>query len=406
MSDPHGSLVGMSFWADIAGQPAAAAVLERAASPEGASELAHAWLVTGPPGSGRSNIALRFAAALIAREAADRDAVYAQVRARTHPDITVLTTQKLIIGIDDVRDILTTAHYAPAEGRHRVIVIEDADRMPERTSNLLLKAIEEPPERTVWVLCAPSEADLLPTIRSRCRSLRLATPSVDAVAHLLQQRDGVVPEEAERAARLAQSHIGMARRLATDPEALARRERTLDIAFGVATLGDAMQAAAALTKVAEDDAEAMTSEVDAREREEALRGLGIEAGAAIPPALRAQIRALEEDQKRRAKRSLRDGIDRVLTDLLSLFRDVLLVSLGSETPLINAERAEGIAQLAEGWGPERALAVVEAVERARERLERGVTPSLVLEALFASLVAPERESTLAAMRRSGVGGAA
>lgn len=406
MSDPHGSLVGMSFWADIAGQPAAAAVLERAASPEGASELAHAWLVTGPPGSGRSNIALRFAAALIAREAADRDAVYAQVRARTHPDITVLTTQKLIIGIDDVRDILTTAHYAPAEGRHRVIVIEDADRMPERTSNLLLKAIEEPPERTVWVLCAPSEADLLPTIRSRCRSLRLATPSVDAVAHLLQQRDGVAPEEAERAARLAQSHIGMARRLATDPEALARRERTLDIAFGVATLGDAMQAAAALTKVAEDDAEAMTSEVDAREREEALRGLGIEAGAAIPPALRAQIRALEEDQKRRAKRSLRDGIDRVLTDLLSLFRDVLLVSLGSETPLINAERAEGIAQLAEGWGPERALAVVEAVERARERLERGVTPSLVLEALFASLVAPERESTLAAMRRSGVGGAA
>lgn len=406
MSDPHGSLVGMSFWADIAGQPAAAAVLERAASPEGASELAHAWLVTGPPGSGRSNIALRFAAALIAREAADRDAVYAQVRARTHPDITVLTTQKLIIGIDDVRDILTTAHYAPAEGRHRVIVIEDADRMPERTSNLLLKAIEEPPERTVWVLCAPSEADLLPTIRSRCRSLRLATPSVDAVAHLLQQRDGVVPEEAERAARLAQSHIGMARRLATDPEALARRERTLDIAFGVATLGDAMQAAAALTKVAEDDAEAMTSEVDAREREEALRGLGIEAGAAIPPALRAQIRALEEDQKRRAKRSLRDGIDRVLTDLLSLFRDVLLVSLGSETPLINAERAEGIAQLAEGWGPERALAVVEAVERARERLERGVTPSLVLEALFASLVAPERESTLAAMRPSGVGGAA
>ncbi|WP_449278472.1 DNA polymerase III subunit delta' [Leucobacter sp. GX24907] len=378
----------MTFWADIAGQPAAAAVLERAASPEGASELAHAWLVTGPPGSGRSNIALRFAAALIARRPEEREAVHAQVRARTHPDISVLTTQKLIIGIDDVRDILTTAHYAPAEGRHRVIVIEDADRMPERTSNLLLKAIEEPPERTVWVLCAPSEADLLPTIRSRCRSLRLATPSIEEVAQLLQQREGVSAETAERAARLAQSHIGMARRLATDAEALARRNRTLDLAFSVVTLGDAMQAAAALTKVAEADADAMTAELDAREREEALRGLGIEAGGAIPPALRAQIRALEEDQKRRAKRSLRDGIDRVLTDLLSLFRDTLLVALGADAPLINAERRDGIAQLAEGWGAERSLAVVEAVERARERLERGVTPSLVLEALFATLVAP------------------
>lgn len=380
------SLERMDYWAEIAGQPAAVRALEHAASPEGAQELSHAWLITGPPGSGRSNIALRFAAALVARDPGDREAVFAQVRARTHPDVAVLATQKVVIGIDDVRDIVTTAYYAPAEGRHRVIVIEDADRMPERTSNVLLKALEEPPERTVWVLCAPSEADLLPTIRSRTRSVRLVTPSPEQIAGLLHERDGVDAAAAERAARLAQSHIGMARRLAADPEAMARRERTIEVALGVVTLSDAMAAANELLKVAEADASALTEQLDAAEREQALRGLGIAPGAAVPPQLRAQIRALEEDQKRRATRSLRDGIDRILTDLLSLYRDAALEALGAGLELVNREQAARIAELAEGWGAERVLGAVAAVEQARDRLSRGVTPGLVLEAMFAGTV--------------------
>ncbi|MGW9020757.1 DNA polymerase III subunit delta' [Leucobacter chromiiresistens] len=371
----------MEYWAEIVGQPEAVRTLDAAAAPDAAPS--HAWLITGPPGSGRSNLAFRFAAALISR-GPDREAVFAQVRARTHPDLGVLTTQKLLIDIKAARDIVTTAHYSPAEGRYRVIVIEDADRMPERTSNVLLKALEEPPERTIWILCAPSEADLLPTIRSRARSLRLVTPGAADIARLLHERDGMDAELAERAARLAQSHIGMARRLASDPEALARRERTLDAALGVQTLGDAMRAAATLVKVAEADAAALTETLDQREREDALRSLGLAAGAAIPPQMRSQIRALEEDQKRRATRSLRDGIDRILTDLLSLFRDVLLTALHGEPALINRERAAAIADLAERWGAERALAVVTAVEVARERLGRGITPGLVLEALFAT----------------------
>lgn len=392
----------MDFWAEIVGQADAARALEHAAGPAGSP--AHAWLITGPPGSGRSNIAFRFAAALIARDAAERAAVYEQVRARTHPDLGVLTTQKLLIDIRAAREIVTTAHYSPAEGRYRVIVIEDADRMPERTSNVLLKALEEPPERTIWILCAPSEADLLPTIRSRARSLRLITPSVADIAGLLHERDGIDPGDAERAARLAQSHIGMARRLASDPDAMRRRERTIGIALSVSTLGDAMAAAASLSSVAKADSEALTEELDAKEREDAMRSLGLAPGAAIPAQMRAQMRALEEDQKRRATRSLRDGIDRILTDLLSLYRDVLLTTLvaadagrgGDEAPagaggaaggsleLVNREHEAGIAELAEGWGPRRALAAVGAVETARERLGRGITPGLVLEALFAS----------------------
>lgn len=377
----------MDFWSEIVGQQAAVESLARAAGTGGAP--AHAWLITGPPGSGRSNLAYRFAAALIARDEADRERVFAQVRGRTHPDFAVLTTQGTIINIASAREIVTTAHYAPSEGRYRVIVIEDADRMTEHTSNVLLKAIEEPPERTIWVLCAPSEADLLPTIRSRTRSVRLVTPGVGDVARLLAERDGVDPQLAERAARLAQSHIGMARRLASDPEAMSRRERSITGALTAHTLGDAMAVAASLVTIAQADADALTEQLDASEREDAMRNLGIAPGAAIPPKLRSQMKALEDDQERRRKRSLRDGIDRILTDLLSLYRDVLLSTLSTDErmpELVNAEAGAAIRDLAERWSAEQALAVVTAVEEARQRLTRQITPALVLEALFARIV--------------------
>src|SRR5690606_1512578 len=246
-----------------------------------------------------------------------------------------------------------------------------ADRMTEKTSNVLLKALEEPPERTIWVLCAPSEADLLPTIRSRTRALRLVTPQPSEVARLLAERDGIDHALAERAARLAQSHIGMARRLASNEEALQRREQTLDIVLSVETLGDAMSAAARLVKLAESDGAALTEQLDARERDEAMRSLGLTSGAAIPPSMRGQMRALEEDQKRRAKRSVVDGIDRILTDMLSLYRDVLITAMyempssvaepnalpgapdrdETRVALVNRERAAQIDELAERWGP-------------------------------------------------------
>lgn len=377
----------MEFWAEIVGQADAVRALEHASSVGGASDLSHAWLITGPPGSGRSNLAFRFAAALIAQRPEQREQVYGQVVARTHPDLGVVTSQKVQIGIDEVRGIVQSAHYSPSQGRHRVIVIEDADRMPERTSNVLLKALEEPPERTIWILCAPSEADLLPTIRSRVRSVRLVTPSPDQIAGLLHERDGVPADLAERAARLAQSHIGMARRLATDTEAMARRERTIEIALDVVTLSDAMRAAATLARVAADDAAALAEQVDTREREEVLRGLGVAPGAAVPAALRVQVRQLEELQKRRATRQLRDGIDRILTDLLSLHRDVLLTSLDAGRPLVNAEVADRVSERAERVPVELTLDVISAIEHARERIARNVTPQFVLEALFATQIA-------------------
>lgn len=390
----------MSFFSEIVGQPEAVSVIEHAVDVNAERDLAHAWLITGPPGSGRSNLALRFAAALIARDPSQREHVYAQVLAKTHPDATVLTTHKVQIGIEDVRSIVASAHFAPAEGRHRVIVIEDADRMPERTSNVLLKALEEPPERTVWLLCAPSEADLLPTIRSRARSLRLSTPQPSDIAALLTARDGVPTDLAERAARLSQSHIGMARRLATHPESLERRTSTLNHALSVQTLSEAMRVAAALLKEAQADADAINTERDAAERAETLRNMGIAEGAAIPAQLRSQIKALEEDQKRRATRSLRDGIDRIFTDLLSLYRDIVLTALGASVELINVEQRETVLRVASEWGPDRALAAFEAVEVARDRLARSVTPGLVLEALFATLASHHAQRATSARGRA------
>jgi len=365
-------------WDAVWGQPEAVATLRGAA--DDPSILAHAWLITGPPGSGRSTLARAFAAALIA-EPGDEHA-QRQVLAGTHPDLTALRTEQVVIRIDEARNLVERAYFAPSVGRYRVIVVEDADRMAERTSNVLLKALEEPPEHTVWVLCAPSDADLLPTIRSRVRMLRLREPSVADVAALIVERTGVPAEVAEESARHAQRHIGMAQRLATDDEARARRAETLAAVLSVRSLSDAVEVAGRIVRLATDDAKALTASRDDEERRALLRMLGVAEGAAVPPSVRGQVNALEDDQKRRATRSLRDGIDRVLTDLQSLFRDVVMLQYGREADLINAEREADLRAVASDWTPARTLGVLDRIVDTRRNLEQNAAPLLALESLL------------------------
>ncbi|MFB2555216.1 DNA polymerase III subunit delta' [Herbiconiux liangxiaofengii] len=393
----------MTVWDDLTGQGAAIEVFRAAAEsttkagPASGSvdSMTHSWLITGPPGSGRSNLAYAFASALLCRfGGCGVCSDCTLVAARTHPDLAVLATERVIISIDEVRRLVSASQFSPSVARFRVVVIEDADRMQERTSNVLLKALEEPPERTVWILCAPSEADLLPTIRSRVRSVRLRVPTTADVAALLVKRDGVDLATAERAARESQSHIGMAHRLATNDEARARRAETLDLALGVHSVGDAVRAAARLLEIAGADAQAITEERDAEERAGALRSLGVEPGQAVPPALRGQLKALEDDQKRRATRSLRDGIDRILTDLLSLYRDILLVQLGAPgtVELVNESIVGRVREVAAGNDSSSTLASMDAIAAARRRIAANVAPALSLEAMLITLADAGRAS--------------
>lgn len=369
-------------WTDVWGQDDAVEALRTAASDPTA--LSHAWLITGPPGSGRSTLAYAFAAALVA-DRPDDEAAMRQVLAGTHPDVMALRTEKVIITIAEARALVERSYFAPSAGRYRVIVVEDADRMVERTSNVLLKALEEPPEQTVWILCAPSEADLLPTIRSRVRSLRLREPDIDDVTRLITQRTGVDETIAAQAARHAQRHIGMAQRLATDEGARRRRDTTLRSVLAIRGVGSAVEAAGEIIQAATEDAKTLTATRDEAERAALLRVVGIGEGQAVPPALRAQLSALEDDQKKRATRSLRDGIDRVLTDLQSMFRDVVMLQYGRDHDLINIELSDELSALAAAWPVTRTLVVLDHLAETRESLERNVAPTLALESLLVTV---------------------
>ncbi|HEU4667653.1 MAG TPA: DNA polymerase III subunit delta', partial [Arthrobacter sp.] len=330
----------MTVWDDLQGQPAVVEQLRQASSGEG---LTHAWLFTGPPGSGRSNAAKAFAAALncdqedVSLRGCGRCAACLTILGETHSDVTFVRTEKVTITIDEARELVATAGNRPSAGRWRIIVVEDADRMAERTTNVLLKAIEEPTPRTVWMLCAPSPADVLVTIRSRCRSVALRLPPAADVAALLVKRDGVDPALAERAARAAQSHVGIARRLARDPAARERRMETVRFPLGLRGVTAAVMMADKLVKIATAEANSSNEERDAAEKAALLATLGAPESGTLPPAMRSQLKQLEEDQKRRAKRSITDSLDRTLTDLLSFYRDVLIIQLGNAVELVNVE---------------------------------------------------------------------
>jgi DNA polymerase-3 subunit delta' len=373
------------IWRELFGQADAIAQLEQAVNNRDQG-VQHAWLMTGPPGSGRSNMAVAFAAALLCADGGCgtcRSCTLAM--SGNHPDIDVLTTEKVGISIEEVRNLVLSAQMGGSMGRYRVMIIEDADRMAERSSNVLLKALEEPPPGTVWILCAPSEADMLPTIRSRVRRITLKTPAVEEVAQLLVERDSIDRALAMTVAAEAQSHIGMARRLATSADARGRRKDTLVAALDINSVTSAMFTADRWIDLARRDAEALTTERDAEEREELLRVLGVEDTSKLPPYARADVKALEESQKRRATRSLRDGLDRILVDLLSLYRDVLMLQLLAEVPLVNEGLKSQISSVANRSTAQQTLEKLRQIELARTRIAANVKDQMVLEALAVNL---------------------
>jgi DNA polymerase-3 subunit delta' len=388
----------VSVFDDLVGQEAvveqlsaaAEAAAQAVAGGDGAG-MTHAWLFTGPPGSGRSVAARAFAAAL---QCPDRGCGHCeachQVLAGTHPDVAVIVPEGLHLKIDEAREVIARSSRAPTRGRWQVTLIEDADRMEERTSNTLLKAVEEPPPHSVLLLCAPSVDDLLPTIRSRCRLVPLRTPAAGAVASVLVSRDGIDPAMAAFAARAAQGHIGRARRLATDEEARRERRDVLALPRSLGNVGQALNAAKDLVDAAKAESDKLAGSRDAAEKEALSTALGGGAtgkgyAGSAPKGGAGALKELEKRQKSRGTRTQRDALDRALIDLAAFYRDVLALQLGTGATAIHGDLADQAATIARGSSPESTLHRIDAVLACRTAIDANVAPQLAVEAMALAL---------------------
>lgn len=380
-------------WAGVVGQEPLVESLTPAVEGAGgwlageqSSAMTHAWLFTGPPGSGRSVAARAFAAALQCESGGCRECDQCgEVLRGSHPDVTVVDTSGLSIGVDDVRDLVLRAAMAPTRGRWSVVVVEDADRLTDQAADAMLKGLEEPAPRTLWLLCAPSTDDVLVTIRSRCRHVSLRTPPARAVAALLE-RQGVEPGLAAFAARASQGHIGRARALARDESARTRRRQVLELPVRLRDPGDCLRAAANVHEAAAEDATSVAGPLEERElaahRDEwgtGTRGVKVrgEQGA---------LSDLKKMQKARRTRLVRDAVDRALLDLLSYYRDALSLQLGAEGALVNEEERPTLEGTARGSAAADTLRRIDAVLACRTVMdEHNVAPLLALEQAFLRL---------------------
>lgn len=378
----------MTVWNRLVGQPEVTEQLQRAAA---SATPTHAWLFTGPPGSGRSTAALNLAAALLCDQAdpAQRGCGVCKscttVLNGSHADLTHFSTENVTIKIDEARELVVKAQDRPSVGRWRVMIVEDADRMPERTSNVLLKAIEEPPPHTIWLLCAPSPVDVLVTIRSRCRPVKLRVPQLNQVVSLLVS-EGIEEPLAQHCAALAQGHIGVARRLATVPEARSRRETVVRMPIMLRSISQAMRAAENLISIAEEEADADAEARNEVELAHLKTALGIDDEEKINPSMRAQIRQLEEDQKRRARRIKTDMLDRFLIDIQTVFRDVLTLQLGTGSQLINSHLEQELREYAQRYTSEKTLEQLDSVSLTRRRISTNAGARLAFEAMMTGFV--------------------
>ena len=382
----------MSVWDSLVGQKPVIDMLSRIAQGD-PSQITQSWLICGPPGSGRSNMARAFAAALESPDhgmSAEPTRVTQQVLAGTHPDVTVLTTNKVTIGIDQVREIITTSEQMPATAPWRIIIIEDVDRMLERTTNVLLKEIEEPAEHCIWLLCAPSAQDVLPTIRSRTRIVNLAVPSTQAVVGFLTSTTNVEPKVAQRAARLAEGHIGIAKLYATDERVMSDRDELVVGVLNLARASDAVLLAGNLIDNAKAQAEADANRITAGQEAEFRRINGLAPSDRISPKLRGAFNqiAKKDDVKRLVTRRTRDVLDRALNSIASIYRDVAVLQNNAEDSvgLINLENRSSITELSVRLNRAGAVTRLDEVAHARKRLAGNGNPLLVFESLFCALI--------------------
>jgi DNA polymerase-3 subunit delta' len=349
--------------------------------------MTHAWIFTGPPGSGRSSAAVAFAAALVCPQGGCGTCQECRsAQSSGHPDVEIIRTEGLSIKIDEIRELLTRTSWAPSMGGWRVVVMEDADRMTESAANALLKAIEEPGARTVWLLCAPTLHDILPTIRSRCRHLQLRTPSTHEVTEVLEKRDGISPAMADFAARVSQGHIGRARYIATNEHVRSNRAQVMKLPLQLSSIAAAFQAAQTLVDLATTEANTASEERDEKEAAALAEAYGKGAtGRGMATGGSKAIKELEKEQKSRATRMVRDSLDGALLDIATFYRDVMLVQSGATDSIINIDMTDQITAFAHKTPAHSTVKKINAIMEARTNLSHNAAPLLTIEALMCRL---------------------
>ncbi len=381
------NLVGQEHVIDIVKKAVAATRSEDADGDISSQEMTHAWVFTGPPGSGRSSAAIAFAQALVcSTNGCGTCKACRSASSGAHPDVEIIRTEGLSIKIDEVRELLTRVAWAPSMGGWRVVVMEDADRLTESAANALLKAIEEPGNRTVWLLCAPTLHDVLPTIRSRCRHVQLVTPSTQAVAQVLQNRDGISPVMADFAARVSQGHIGRARYLATNESVRNTRTTIMKLPLTLKGISSAFAAAQTLIDLATEQANSESEERNQSEIDDLSLAYGKGAtGRGMATGASKAIKELEKEQKTRSTRMVRDGLDAALLDIATFYRDVMMVQAGSNDSLINKELEHQITTYAHNTKAHTTINKINAIMSARINLNHNAAPLLTIEALMCVL---------------------
>jgi DNA polymerase III subunit delta' len=376
---------------DLVGQEDAVAILQGASlaarNGDATQEMTHAWIFTGPPGSGRSSAAIAFAQSLICPQGGCATCNECRsAKTHAHPDVEIMTTEGLSIKIEEVRELLTRTSWAPSMGGWRIVVMEDADRLTESAANALLKAIEEPGTRTVWLLCAPTLHDILPTIRSRCRHIQLRTPTTSAVSAFLQRRDQIAPAMADFAARVSQGHIGRARYIATNEEVRNHRTTIMSLPLQLSTIADAYKAAQTLVDMATAQAKAQAEARDEKEIASLQEAYGKGAtGRGMATGAAKAVKELEKEQKSRTTRMVRDSIDGALLDIATFFRDVMMVQAGATDSLINTDMRDAITAYAHKTTPHSTVRKVNAIMKARTHLSHNAAPLLTCEALMCQI---------------------
>ena len=376
---------------DLVGQEDAVAILQGASlaarNGDATQEMTHAWIFTGPPGSGRSSAAIAFAQSLVCPQGGCATCNECRsAKTHAHPDVEIMTTEGLSIKIEEVRELLTRTSWAPSMGGWRIVVMEDADRLTESAANALLKAIEEPGTRTVWLLCAPTLHDILPTIRSRCRHIQLRTPTTSAVSAFLQRRDQIAPAMADFAARVSQGHIGRARYIATNIDARSHRSTIMALPLQLSTIADAYKAAQTLVDMATAQAKAQAEARDEKEIASLQEAYGKGAtGRGMATGGAKAVKELEKEQKSRTTRMVRDSIDGALLDIATFFRDVMMVQAGATDSLINTDMKDAITAYAHKTTPHSTVRKVNAIMKARTHLSHNAAPLLTCEALMCQI---------------------